>query len=223
MNEIIGQLLPYALGIAISPLPIIAVLLMLLSERARSNGLAFGIGWLGGVIASLTVFVLLASLIPKSPAETSHPISGAIHILLSLGLLFLAWKQWNSRPRPGQQQKQAKWMSSVGSFSAPKAFFLAVALAALNPKNLMLSAGAGVSLGDSSLSTGEIVLSSAIFALLASITVIGPLIAYLCASRALQLPLQRLQEWLTQSSSVIMCVLLLVLGVAMLGNGISAF
>jgi hypothetical protein len=38
MGQAIGDLLPSAVGVAISPVPIIAVILMLGTPRARSNG-----------------------------------------------------------------------------------------------------------------------------------------------------------------------------------------
>ena len=45
----IGDILPTAIGVAISPVPIIAVILMLFSAKAKRNGLAFLLGWLGGL------------------------------------------------------------------------------------------------------------------------------------------------------------------------------
>jgi hypothetical protein len=41
MGTAIGQILPLAVGVALSPVPIIAVALMLLSQRARLNGPVF--------------------------------------------------------------------------------------------------------------------------------------------------------------------------------------
>jgi hypothetical protein len=38
MGSVIGEILPLALGIAISPIPIIAAILMLLSPRATQQG-----------------------------------------------------------------------------------------------------------------------------------------------------------------------------------------
>src|SRR5260221_9434568 len=40
MGNVIGNILPSAIGVAISPVPIIAVILMLFSQRARSNSSA---------------------------------------------------------------------------------------------------------------------------------------------------------------------------------------
>ena len=45
MAEGIGEILTYAVGVAISPVPIIAVILMLFSTRARVNGPMFLAGW----------------------------------------------------------------------------------------------------------------------------------------------------------------------------------
>jgi hypothetical protein len=45
VNEAIGQSLPFAVGVGLSPIPIIAVVLMLATPRARVNGPAFLAGW----------------------------------------------------------------------------------------------------------------------------------------------------------------------------------
>jgi hypothetical protein len=55
MGQAIGESLPLAVGIALSPIPIIAVVLMLTSHQARINGPVFVAGWLaGGLLADLT-------------------------------------------------------------------------------------------------------------------------------------------------------------------------
>ena len=48
MGQAIGDLLPAAIGVAISPVPIIAIILMLGTPKARSNGPAFAAGWVLG-------------------------------------------------------------------------------------------------------------------------------------------------------------------------------
>ena len=49
MREAIGDVLPLGVGVALSPIPIIAVTLMLVSRRARANGPLFVLGWLLGL------------------------------------------------------------------------------------------------------------------------------------------------------------------------------
>ena len=54
----IGEILPLAVGIAISPIPIIAAILMLLSPKAKGTSLGFLFGWLVGIIAAIVIFTL---------------------------------------------------------------------------------------------------------------------------------------------------------------------
>ncbi len=50
MWQAIGDLLPSAVGVALSPVPIIAVILMLGTPRARTTGSAFALGWVAGLV-----------------------------------------------------------------------------------------------------------------------------------------------------------------------------
>ena len=61
MNEAIGQVLPLAVVAALSPFPIIAVVLMLATPRARTNGPAFLLGWIVGITAVGTIVLLVSS------------------------------------------------------------------------------------------------------------------------------------------------------------------
>src|ERR1700712_4802207 len=101
MGSAIGAVLPLAVGIAISPVPIIAAILMLLSPKARGTSVGFLAGWLVGIVVAVVVFTLLSALIPEKDADASQPIVGTIEVLLGLLLLFLAWRQWRSRPHGG--------------------------------------------------------------------------------------------------------------------------
>jgi hypothetical protein len=49
MGQAIGDVLPLAVGVALSPLPIVAVVLMLVTVRAKVNGPAFILGWCIGL------------------------------------------------------------------------------------------------------------------------------------------------------------------------------
>ena len=58
MGQAIGGILPLAIAVDISVLSIIAVILMLITPRARSNGPAFVAGWVLGlvVVGGLVLF-----------------------------------------------------------------------------------------------------------------------------------------------------------------------
>ena len=61
MGEAIGGILAMAVGVAISPFPIIAIVLMLGTPRARVNGPGFALGWLLGLSVVGAVVLALAS------------------------------------------------------------------------------------------------------------------------------------------------------------------
>ena len=222
MNDVIGEILPLAVGIAISPIPIIAAILMLLSPRARSTSVGFLIGWLVGIIVAIVLFTLISSIIPQDSGGPS-PVSGVIKIILGLLLLFLAIKQWRTRPAEGEQASMPKWMSAIDSMTASKAFGLGFLLSAVNPKNLLMAISAGLIVGGAGLAIGQMAVVIIIFVLLAASTVLVPVVGYLIAAARLAGPLDKLREWLVDNNAVIMAVLLLVIGVSLIGKGLANF
>jgi threonine/homoserine/homoserine lactone efflux protein len=224
MGTAVGDILPLALGMAISPIPIIAAILMLLSPKARSNGVGFLLGWIIGIIVAITLFTLLASVIPTSDPDTAKPIKGTIQLVLGALLLVLAVGQWRKRPRKGQEVVLPKWMQAIDKVRFPAAFGLGFLLAAaVNPKNLIMSAGAGTAIATAGLPLEEDIVVIAIFTLISASTIAIPVIAYLFAADRLRRPLGELREWLGKENSIIMAVLLLVIGVSMIGKGIGSF
>ena len=73
MGNVIGDILPLAIGVAISPVPIIAVILMLFTPRAKANGVAFLIGWVGGLAIAGGVVLALANADKISAGGTPSP------------------------------------------------------------------------------------------------------------------------------------------------------
>ena len=222
MNLVIGEILPLAVGIAISPIPIIAAILMLLSPRAKGTSVGFMIGWLAGIVIAIVLSSLLSSVIPPETGGKS-PVAGVIKIILGVLLLVLAIKQWRTRPAKGNQASLPKWMSAIDSMSAVRALWLGFLLAAANPKNLLLAIAAGVIVGSAGLTVGQTAVVITIFVLLAASTVLVPVFGYLVASARLAGPLDKLRQWLIDNNAVIMAVLLLVLGVALIGKGFADF
>jgi threonine/homoserine/homoserine lactone efflux protein len=223
MNGAIGAILPLAVGIAVSPIPIIAAILMLLAPKARATSVAFMIGWVAGIVAGSVVFTLLSSILPSAAPDATHPVIGVVQILLGVLLLLLALRQWRSRPKDGASGAMPKWMSSIDSMTAARGAVLGFLLSAINPKNLLMSVAAGTAIGGAALAVWQSTIVIAVFVILASVSVAVPVIGFLVAGERLQPTLDRLQKWLTDNNAVIMAVLFLVLGVVVLGKGIGQF
>jgi hypothetical protein len=217
MVEAIGAVLGEAVGVAISPVPIIAVILMLFSKSARANSLSFLVGWIIGLLgAGLIVLALGISSSDGAPSTAS----GVVKMLIGALFVVLGVKQWRGRPRPGEQATTPGWMSSIDSFTAVKAFGAGLVLSAVNPKNLGLTMSAAAGIGSGGLSSGDETIVMVVFVVIASLTVATPVILNLLLGSEAEHTLTEMKEWLIDNATV-MSVLFLVLGAKVLGNGLS--
>ena len=221
MGRAIGEVLPLAIGVAISPVPIIAIILMLGTPRARSTGPAFAIGWLAGLTVAGTVMLAIAS--GDAASSTGEPATWVSVLQLAIGLLFvaLAVKQWRGRPRPGQEAAMPKWMQAIDSFTAGKAVGIGVLLSGLNPKNLALTIAAATVIAQAEISGGQEAVALAFFILVGSLTILAPLGIYFALGADAKRVLDGMKAWMAAHNAAIMTVLLLVLGAKLAGDGIS--
>jgi threonine/homoserine/homoserine lactone efflux protein len=221
MGQAIGDLLPAAVGVAISPLPIVAVVLMLVSARGRANGPAFLIGWLVGIAGAGAILLLIAGGVGAH--EDGEPADWVawLKLVLGLALLLLAAKQWRGRPHDGEEPPTPKWMGALDGFTPLKAGGAAVVLSAVNPKNLLLIVAGMAAIAQTGISTGEQTIALIVFTVIAAVGVATPVVIYFAlGDRSAEL-LDRLKSWMTQNNGVIMAVLLLVIGVKLIGDAIS--
>ena len=116
MGDAIGQSLPLAVGVALSPVPIIAVVLMLTTPAARTNGPAFVIGWLAGLGVLGAVVLALAG--PAATEDDGQPATWVSWLKLLLGalLLVVAVRQFRGRPRGEGAAPLPTWMGAIDRF-----------------------------------------------------------------------------------------------------------
>ena len=220
MGSLVGQVLPFALGIALSPLPIIATVLLLMSPRARRASVAYLAGWIVGIAAAATVFALLGAALPDEVRHGSSVTSRVVGTAVGLFLIGLGVREWIRRPRGGSTPSLPGWMAALDRISGPRAFGLAFLLAAVNPKNLLLGASAGLALAHSG-DPASAAVASLVYLVLASTSVAVPVVVSLVARERVEPFLSRLRDVLVQHSAVIMTVLLSLIGISMIGNAIT--
>lgn len=222
MNAVIGQVLPLAVGIAVSPLPIILAILLLVSPRAKTSGTGFVLGWVLGIAVAVSAFTLLSSALPVTDSPAPSPVRGTVEIALGGLFLVISLRSWRSRPRTGEPSPLPRWMTAIDTLTFSKSIGIGFLLAAVNPKNLLMAAAAGVALGGAALDSGTALVAT-IFTLVAASTVVVPVIAYLAATDRMAEPLDTLRTWLLMHNNAIMTVLTLVIGIKMIGDGIASF
>ena len=221
MGQGISEVLTFAVGVAISPVPIITVVLMLFSQRAKVNGPMFLAGW---VLALAVVSGVTYVLSDANDASTSSSASDTISwgkIVFGVLFLLLAVRQWRSRPAPGADHEMPKWMAGIDTLSPGKAFGLGLLLDGVNPKNLLLTISAAAGLAQLGLSTTDAVVSLIFFVAVASLTIAGPVVYYLLGGEHAKSALDDLKGWLTVHNAAVMTVLFLILGVDLIAKGLA--
>jgi threonine/homoserine/homoserine lactone efflux protein len=221
MAHAIGQLLSLAVGVALSPLPIIAVTVMLTTSRARANGPAFVGGWLVGLAVVGVVVLLVAQ--PTNANAGGEPATWVDVLKIVLGVLVLriALRQWRGRPREGEEPPTPKWMGAIDAFTPAKAAGAGAVLAGANPKNLMLAVAAAAAIAQTGIPGGQQAGAYAVFAVIGTVGVGAPVAIYFALGDRSGPILDRLGRWMGTHNAVIIGVLCLVIGAKLIGDGIA--
>ena len=216
----IANVLPLAVGVLVSPLPIIAVILMLLSPRARSNGPAFLVGWIVGLsVVSAVVYAISDGANVSSNSSASDSTS-VLKMVLGASLVLMGYRHWKNRPRDGASAPPPRWMAAIDRVTPVRAVALAVGLSAVNPKNLILTIGAATTVAQAGLSTGDAVVVLAVFVAVASLSILAPVVIDFAARDRAQRMLDTWKVWLEENNATVMAVLLFVIGIDLFAKGL---
>ncbi len=215
--------MPFAVGVAVSPMPIVAVVLILVTPRARTNGPMFLLGWLAGVAIAGAILLALAG--PVSASSAGEPAGWVDWLKLVLGLLLIgvALRQWRARPHGDDEVATPKWMGALDGLTPAKAGGAGVVLSAVNPKNLLLIVGGAAAVAQLGLSTGDEAVAWIVFTVIASIGVGVPVVIYFVMGDGAAALLNELKTWMARNNSVIMATLCLIIGVKLVGDAITGF
>jgi hypothetical protein len=221
MGQAISEVLPFAVGVAIVPVPVIAVILMLFSSRARVNGPVFLLGWVAGLAVAFGAVYALADAGDAATDETASDSVSWLRIALGVLLLLAALRIWRKRPAPDAEPELPKWMAGIDTLAAGRALGLGALLAAANPKNLVLVVGAAAGLAQLGVSTGDAIMALVVFLVIASLSVGGPVVYYFVGGERARAALDELKGWLAVNNATVMTVLLLVFGALLIANGLA--
>ncbi|MGK4578667.1 GAP family protein [Kitasatospora sp. HPMI-4] len=218
--QAIGAVLPPALAVALSPFPLIGVVLILAGRHGGRNGLLFSVGWILGLTVVATV-VVVAFGGAADPDSTSSAIADWGRVFAGAGLIVLGARKWWLRPRSGDEVRTPRWAASLENATAGRALLLGALLSGANPKNFVLTASAAASIAEArehGVGTVEAVL---VFVLLGSGTVLGAVLLHAVGGARAASFLDGVRRFMVANSAVIVVVVLLVLGANVLGNGLA--
>ena len=222
MRQVIGDVLPFAVIVMVSPVNIVAAILLLFAKRPLLHASCY----LGGFFVGLTTVV--AGLTAVAGAINLDPGSGrsrgAAVLLLVLGvwLVIHAVRTFRGRPGPEDEASLPRWMDGIAGFSPGRSLTVGVAVGAGNPKNIAVALGAAVTVASAGLGAGQQVLVLAVYVVLGSLGVAAPIVATLVMGERAGGVLDGWKAWLTRNNAAMMAIIYLFLGVVLIGKFLGA-
>ena len=221
MWQVLGGLLPIAVAVAFSSVPITATVFVLLSPNRNRAALPFLVGWVFGVAAVIILSTLFASSLPELPRI--HPDTPRTVLVMMVGATLIVLGVINlRRDSRSEETGLPRWLSRVESSGPLVAFAVAVALN-LRPKGLLPGIAAGRALHTASVKADEAAVLVTIYTAIATSTVAVPIIASFLAQQQVEPKLLAARDWMTQNGRLLTSLLMFVIGVVILGHGLTQF
>lgn len=236
MGELVVSLLPVVLGVILSPLAIMALVAVLVSRRARANGIAYLLGWLLGLAGLLVVFLWLFRTVAVH--ERLEPPLWVPLVRLLLGVVLTSAAIWvyrkgrarivamagASSPREvvAASPQLPGWLRSVESFRPGRTFLLGLALFVLNPVDASCAVIAALDISLADVGPPATAATAVVFVVLGALPIAGPVLYVVARGAAAQPALDRLRTWIAGNTHVLNAAMLLVIGVLQLDKGLTA-
>lgn len=221
MRSSVGGILPLAMVVAVSPINIVAAILLLFSKRPIANAATYLAGFMIGVAAIVGGVTALSDAIGLSPGSDRSRGASALLVALGLLLIVLALRKLGRRPGPDQAPDVPRWMQGIQNFGTGRSFVLGVAVGALNPKNVAVAVASAVVIATAELPATQQIGVVAIYVVIASLGVAAPIVAAIALGDRSKSVLTGWREWLERNNGTVMAVIYLLFGVILLGRGIA--
>lgn len=230
MWELVGQLLPEMVGLAVTPAAIVACLLLLGSPHPFRNVVALAAPFLA-VYGLLAAIALAVGRTAGTASEDPSTIRGWISLVVGVLFLGTAAISWFRpvRRSVGPRSKgamtsgsdaQPEWISRLRDPSVPLVLGVGLLLALVNPNIAILLSGLGIVItADTTLGTqvvGVVLLLAA-----SMVDFVVPMIVFVLAGERGRNWLRSATRWLLAHNRVIGIVVLIVFGVLFVGRGLA--
>lgn len=217
--EAIGKSLPMAVGVALSPIPVAAVMIILMGAQARTSAPAFLLGWVLGI---LTVGFIVF-LVPGIDTARGEPtaLSGLIRIVLGIALLLLSVRQWRQRTAPDEPREVPKVFAHLDQMGVIHSSVTGFVLSSIHPKNLILCAAGAATIDASMLEPGAQIIALLVFSAIASLTIVIPVTGYFLAGPSAEAMFRSWKDWLVKNNATMITVSLLIFGALLISRGMT--
>jgi hypothetical protein len=220
MRSVIGDILPFAVVVTVSPVNIIAAILLLFSKRAVINATSYLVGFVVGVAALLGGITAVAGAINLSAGSDRSRGASALLLVVGAYLVVVAARKFRHRPGPDQDAVLPRWMDGIEGFAPGKSLVVGLAVGVLNPKNIAVGLAAAVAIASAGLPVGQQIGVIAIYVVIASLGVAAPLVTVLVLGQRSKGVLDGWKAWLARNNATMLAVIFLLFGVILIGKGI---
>lgn len=213
------HLIPLAAAAAMSTIPMMTMIVMLLSPRRTRIALPYVIGWTLGILITVSLATLGTELVPAGghPSQHDDLLDYAETFLGVILILSAGYSLWRARGK--SSDTLPKWMLAMESLSGWAAFGVGL-LFNLRPKGILLAIAAGVVLRREQLSFGDTAVALVVYTLVAASTILVPVVITLVAPDRMHKPLTATRDWLQHHRVMVSAGILLTIGVLLIGDGI---
>jgi hypothetical protein len=218
MGQALLQLIPLALGAALSSVPITATVFILLSDSRDRSGPAFLAGTVLGTFAAVTLATVAGQVLPGRSRQQDDLI-GTLEVAVGSAMVLLGLITLARRGRTGSG-RGASWMDNIGSFGPVPVFGIALALN-VRPKAVLLVTAAGLAISRANLRFEENLVLAVLYVALATITVVVPIVATILAPTWMEPRLLSIKAWIAGHATAISGVMAMLVGVFVIGLGLS--
>ncbi len=221
MGQALGSLIPIGVAAAVSSVPIMATILILLSDNRNRSAFPFLVGWVLGAIILVSVGTIAANSIPQPRPRQSDTTVGVLEILLGAALVVFSLRTMFSAGA-SVGGSASRWAKAVGALGAAKSLGLGLALN-IRPKGLILSAAASLALRSAKLDVEETAVLVVVYSAIATSTVTIPIVATLVSPHRMEPRLINGRDWLDEHGYIVTATVMLLIGVIIVGAGIGKF
>ncbi|GGF33116.1 GAP family protein [Subtercola lobariae] len=220
MLQALGHILPIAVAVALSSVPITATILILLSPKRNRAAVPFLVGWVFGIALVVTLFTVFAQALPSPKLREPDVIAGVGEIIVGVAMLVFAYITWRrNRGKPPSKTEPA-YLRAIASFGALPAFGIALALN-FRPKGILLAIAAGLALHSADVTPADIVILVVIYTVIGASTVALPIIVTLASPVKMQPRLVSARAWISRNSKIVTVLIMVMIGVFIIGTGVS--
>ncbi len=208
MEQLLAQILPVAVAIAVNPVPIIAAIVMTATERPVANGLAYLAALIGVSYAFGAAVLLLLHGTALGAGTRTGRIMMVLWLLVGLAFLVAFLVLAVRRPKPGEEKQEPGWMRWIGRMGPLGAATVGVMLVNYEMEGPALS-----DILAAQVTRAQAFTALGLFVAVAVSTSVLPVVAYFVAPGRVGGLLARAKEWLARYDRPILMVVFLVIGV----------